>query len=100
MAPDELRNHFVYSIQHDAWWREGSRGYTTDINQAGFYTEGEAKEIAETGDGEIAVLAGLALAIVRLERYRVKEWTLVEYQNTLGSDPRCALSARGGADNG
>ena len=88
-----MKNHFVYSIQHDAWWREGSRGYTADIMQAGFYTQEEAEEIVRRGDGERAVLAGLAMRIVNLERYRVREAAHTAWSNSsvATGERRCKL---------
>ncbi len=39
------KNLYVYSNEHQAFWRPNSCGYTTDILQAGLYTKEEADEI-------------------------------------------------------
>lgn len=36
----------VWSTRHAAYWRGNRCGYTTDILQAGLYTEAEARSIA------------------------------------------------------
>jgi len=38
--------YLVWSNQHRAWWRPESRGYTTDIRGAGWYTRDEAISIS------------------------------------------------------
>jgi hypothetical protein len=35
----------IWSIEHDAWWRPGGHGYTRELEQAGHYSEGEARKI-------------------------------------------------------
>ncbi len=39
------KNFYVYSNEHQAFWRPNGCGYTTDILQAGLYTRGEAAQI-------------------------------------------------------
>lgn len=35
----------IWSIEHDAWWRPASCGYTRSVAEAGVYGEVEAREI-------------------------------------------------------
>jgi hypothetical protein len=37
----------IWSIEHDAWWGPGRRGYTRELAAAGRYTRQEALEILE-----------------------------------------------------
>lgn len=46
----------IWSYQHTAWWRPGSRGYTWDIAKAGLYEKAEAEGIVENARGEEAML--------------------------------------------
>jgi len=48
----------IWSIEHTAWWKPNSRGYTTDQGAAGFYTRLEAQKIVDGSDGknEVAVV--------------------------------------------
>ena len=39
----EKRDHLIWSNEHHAWWRPEGRGYTSNVLQAGLYTEAEAK---------------------------------------------------------
>jgi hypothetical protein len=32
----------IWSNEHNSWWRADSRGYTTDVEQAGMYSLAEA----------------------------------------------------------
>lgn len=32
----------LWSNKHDAWWRPAARGYTSNVEEAGEYTEAEA----------------------------------------------------------
>lgn len=43
MAGD--RRWLVWSHQHEAWWKPGSRGYTGDLDAAGRFTAREAADI-------------------------------------------------------
>ena len=50
-------NYLIWSNEHQLWWRPNSRGYTSDLDQAGRYTRDEAIVISVTahdgwGDGE------------------------------------------------
>lgn len=40
-----LAEFLVWSIEHDAWWATGRRGYTRELALAGRYTREEAFEI-------------------------------------------------------
>lgn len=35
----------IWSIEHDAWWRPQSLGYTRTLSEAGRYTRHEAEQI-------------------------------------------------------
>lgn len=37
----------IWSLEHEAFWNPGRMGYTRNINNAGRYQEGEAREICE-----------------------------------------------------
>lgn len=41
------RTFLIWSIEHDAWWAPGNRGYTRELEQAGQYSEREAREIVK-----------------------------------------------------
>lgn len=47
----------IWSIEHKAWWRPDSMGYTTDIAGAGLYSPEEAAEIVKgsSGKDEVAI---------------------------------------------
>lgn len=36
---------WIWSIEHNAWWRPMERGYTHEIQDAGIYTKEKAVEI-------------------------------------------------------
>jgi len=36
------------------WWRPDSRGYTCDLDQAGLYTEKQARSICRNRDSDVA----------------------------------------------
>lgn len=42
--------YYIWSYKHDSWWRWNSRGYTTDIKQAGLYTEKDARKICDSAN--------------------------------------------------
>lgn len=35
----------IWSIEHTAWWRVGGFGYTTELVEAGHFSEAEARRI-------------------------------------------------------
>lgn len=37
----------IWSVEHDAWWRPDSAGYTPHIDRAGLYTKAEATKIVK-----------------------------------------------------
>lgn len=37
----------VWSYEHDAWWRAGRAGYSTNVLGAGFYTEQDAADCCD-----------------------------------------------------
>ena len=45
-------DYLIWSTVHQAWWREKSAGYTTEISEAGRYTNDKALSIcASARDG-------------------------------------------------
>jgi hypothetical protein len=40
----------VWSYEHDAWWKPGRFGYTTDLEKAGRYRYNEALEICDNAN--------------------------------------------------
>jgi len=43
--PGEGKFFFIWSKEHQAWWRPYSRGYTKNINEAGICSEKETNSI-------------------------------------------------------
>lgn len=43
------RHWLVWSNEHGAFWRPDSMGYTSDIKQAGRYTQGQARRCCDSG---------------------------------------------------
>ena len=39
--------YFIWSIEHNAWWKPQSLGYTRNIREAGMYEEAQAKQIVK-----------------------------------------------------
>lgn len=37
-----MKTYLIWSHQKNAWWRPGGRGYTTNLLEAGRFTEAEA----------------------------------------------------------
>lgn len=37
--------YYIWSLEHEAWWRPERNGYTTDVNEAGLYTREQAADI-------------------------------------------------------
>jgi hypothetical protein len=52
----------VWSIEHDAWWRPGERGYTRELLLAGIYTKADAERHARNPENERAMPLRVALA--------------------------------------
>jgi hypothetical protein len=42
---DDESVYLIWSLEHGAWWRPNSGGYTTQISEAGWYLIDEAKSI-------------------------------------------------------
>lgn len=40
-----MARYLIWSFEHQAWWRPNSNGYTTDLAQAGRYSQEEAGRI-------------------------------------------------------
>ena len=47
------KDWLVWSYEHRAWWKPGDMGYTTDIKQAGRFTQAEAvgRSLTKDEDG-------------------------------------------------
>lgn len=45
-ATEVKADWLVWSNEHGAWWKPDHCGYTSDIGEAGRYTQQEAREIA------------------------------------------------------
>ena len=44
--------YLIWSNEHGGWWRPAEIGYTTELGEAGRYTEERADDIvSEAGDG-------------------------------------------------
>lgn len=39
--------YYIWSYEHNAWWKPDRRGYVVDLKGAGKYTKQEAKEILD-----------------------------------------------------
>lgn len=44
------KQYVIWSNEHQAWWRPRSIGYTRWLEDAGRYSESQAKEISQSGD--------------------------------------------------
>lgn len=40
-------NYYIWSLEHQSWWKPGHCGYTPRIIEAGKYSEAEANKILE-----------------------------------------------------
>lgn len=43
-------NYYIWSFEHNGWWRRNNCGYTTDIKLAGKYSYGNAKQICDNAN--------------------------------------------------
>lgn len=43
MSEDNI--YFIWSIEHNGWWKPNKNGYTIEFNKAGQYTKEEAYKI-------------------------------------------------------
>lgn len=41
----------IFSLEHDAWWRPNSHGYSREQSEAGLYDEEEAVAIVRQANG-------------------------------------------------
>lgn len=41
---------YIWSVEHNAWWRPHERGYTQSVAEAGVYHEARAKEIVKSAN--------------------------------------------------
>jgi hypothetical protein len=48
IAQEAPPHYLIWSNEHRLWWRADSCGYTSDINDAGWYTRDEAISICAT----------------------------------------------------
>lgn len=51
-----------YSGNSLMWWREGSKGYTTDLKQAGLYSKEEAEGICRSRNTDVAYKVSTVMA--------------------------------------
>lgn len=42
-----MKLYKIWSIEHGAWWKPNSKGYTPNLDEAGFYSYKEAKSIVD-----------------------------------------------------
>ncbi len=47
---EEVNLWLIWSIEHNAWWKPGHRGYTPNRAEAGVYPEAEAIAIVENAN--------------------------------------------------
>lgn len=43
-------NYYIWSFEHNGWWKRNNRGYTTNIRQAGKYAYNNAKQICDNAN--------------------------------------------------
>jgi len=43
-------DYYIWSFEHNAWWRRYNCGYTTDLKQAGKYAYHNAKQICDNAN--------------------------------------------------
>lgn len=43
--------YYIWSIEHKAWWKKNSWGYTKKIEEAELYSLSEAKEVCVSRNG-------------------------------------------------
>jgi len=43
-------NYYIWSFEHNGWWRRNNCGYTSSLRQAGKYTHGNAKQICDNAN--------------------------------------------------
>jgi hypothetical protein len=68
-------DYFVWSMEHDAWWRPNHCGYTNSLFDAGLYTKAQADEIVagSRGRNERAVHASECAAQLKAAADRIEE---------------------------
>lgn len=49
------KNYFIWNIERNMWWCSMRRGYTSDMQWAGIYSEYDAKNITERQFGGLPV---------------------------------------------
>jgi hypothetical protein len=64
--PDEV--FFIWSYEHQAWWRPGSRGYTEDWKQAGRYPREHAQSIVDDSLG-MEIMLPVEVVVQLLDAY-------------------------------
>ena len=55
----EARQFYIYSGEHNAYWRAECSGYTTSIDHIGRYTLNEAKQVTDHCGPEKQIKIGL-----------------------------------------
>ncbi len=57
----------IWSIEHKAWWRADSQGYTNNLASAGLYEYDEAQEIVKASNGKNEKTVSLEVAFRKLQ---------------------------------
>lgn len=63
----DYKLYLIWSNEHNAWWRGGSRGYTNHIGAAGRYAREEAIAICKSAN-YLFVKRGLPQEIMMVEQ--------------------------------
>ena len=57
----------IWSMEHKAWWRPNSQGYTNNLAAAGLYEHDEAQEIIKGTNGKNEKTVSLETAFTKLQ---------------------------------
>lgn len=57
----------IWSMEHNAWWRANSQGYTNNLAAAGLYEWDEAQEIVKASNGKNEKTVSLESAFIKLQ---------------------------------
>lgn len=62
-----MESYLIWSFKHGAWWRpHDEMGYTTNIEEAGRYSRGQAKQIEAGSSVSVAITLRLATSILNV----------------------------------
>lgn len=62
-----MSDYVIWSIEHQAWWKPGRCGYSTDLHDAGRYDEREARRILK--DANIVRVNETMIPVVALGEF-------------------------------